>query len=161
MKKQCFRLMFVAFAAAGLYSESPAHAGDRDTAEIRTAVASFYTALNVMFTGDLEPMKRGWSHKKDVTYMGPDGSFHVGWKQVSAEWEKQAALKLGGKVEPKGMRITVGRDLGIVSNYEVGKNVAGGKAINVNIRVTSMFRKENGHWKMIGDHTDILPFLQK
>jgi hypothetical protein len=57
-----------------------------------------------MFTGELQPMKEVWSHKDDVTYMGPGGGFRLGWKAVLADWEKQAALKLGGKVEPKDIR---------------------------------------------------------
>ncbi len=97
-----------------------------------------------------------------MTYMGPGGGFRVGWKQVLADWETQATLKLGGKVEPKDMRITVGRDLAIVSNYEIGQNVASdGKPQKVTIRATSLFRNESGKWKMIGHHSDILPFLQK
>ena len=121
-----------------------------------------HSALNVMFTGELRPMKEVRSHKDDVTYMGPGGGFRLGWKDVLLDWEIQATLKLGGQVEPKDMRITVGRDLAIVSNYEIGHNVtADGKAHKVTIRATNLFRNENGKWKMIGHHTDVLPFLQK
>jgi len=28
----------------------------------------------------------------------------------------------------------------------------------VSIRATNVFRKEGGQWKMIGHHTDLLPF---
>ena len=129
---------------------------------VRAATEEFYSALNGVFTGELGPMKKLWSHNDDVTYMGPGGGFRLGWKQVLADWETQADLKLGGKVEPKEMRITVGRDLAIVSNYEIGQNMmADGKPQEVKIRATNLFRNENGTWKMIGHHTDILPFLQK
>lgn len=78
-----------------------------------------------------------------------------------ADWETQAALKPDGKVESKDMRITVGRDLAIVNNYEIGQNVAAdGKPQKVTIRATNLFRNESGKWKMIGHHTDLLPFLQ-
>jgi ketosteroid isomerase-like protein len=130
--------------------------------EVRGALEGFYAALNAMFEGELEPMGRVWSHRDDVTYMGPGGGYQVGWTQVLGEWEKQAALKLGGKVEPKEVRITVGRDLAVVSNYEMGQNLTpGGKPQKVAIRATNLFRKENGAWKMIGHHTDLLPYLQK
>jgi ketosteroid isomerase-like protein len=29
----------------------------------------------------------------------------------------------------------------------------------VSIRATNIYRKENGQWKMIGHHTDLLPYL--
>jgi ketosteroid isomerase-like protein len=134
--------------------------GDEKT--VREAAAQFYKALNTMFTGDLKPMKEVWSHAEDVTYMGPGGGFQVGWSQVFANWEAQAALKLGGKVEAVDMRITVGQDLAITHNYEKGENKSqDGKALPVLIRATNVFRKERGEWKMIGHHTDLLPFLNK
>lgn len=137
-------------------------ASDADEKAVGQAVAQFYSALNAMFTGELGPMKEVWSHKPDVTYMGPGGGFQVGWDQVAAEWQEQAAKKLGGSVKPDKMRITLGRDLAIVSNYEVGENTnAGGQPAKVSIRATNVFRKEDGYWKMIGHHTDLLPYLAK
>ena len=42
-----------------------------------------------------------------------------------------------------------------------GDGTDDGKPQPVNIRVTTTFRKEGGQWKVIGHHTDMLPFLQK
>jgi len=162
MKKQLIWVMMMVFTGAGLILESPAVSAEKDSEGVRAAAEQFYSALNVMFSGELGPMKEVWSHGEDVTYMGPGGGFRLGWKDVLADWEAQAAMKLGGKVEPKDLRITVGRDLAIVSNYEIGHNVtADGKVQEVKIRATNLFRNENGQWKMIGHHTDLLPFLQK
>jgi ketosteroid isomerase-like protein len=161
MKKLLVSFVILGVCVVGLISESMAIAAEKDTDTVRAAATEFYSALNVMFTGDVGPIKEIWSHGDDVTYMGPGGDFLVGWKQILPEWERQAARKLGGKVEPKEMRVTGGRDLAIVSNYEVGENMVDGKPQKVRIRATSMFRNENGKWKMIGHHTDIIPFLQK
>jgi len=129
---------------------------------VRKAAAQFYEALNAMFTGDVGPMKEVWSHAKDVTYMGPGGGFQVGWDQVLANWEAQAAMKLGGKVEAVDTRMTVGKDLAVTQSYEKGENKdASGKTQKVSIRATNVFRKENGKWKMISHHTDLLPYLEK
>jgi ketosteroid isomerase-like protein len=131
-------------------------AANNDAMAVKQAAMSFYSALNTMFTGDAEPMKQVWSHANDVTYMGPTGGFQVGWAQVLPQWESQAALKLGGKVEPADMRITVGNYLAVVQNWEKGENTnVGGKTQAVSIRATNVFRKENGRWKMIGHHTDL------
>lgn len=78
-----------------------------------------------------------------------------------ADWQAQAALKLGGKVEPQEIRITASRELAVVSNIEAGQNTVDGKTQTVTIRATNVFRKEGGKWKMIGHHTDLLPYLQK
>ena len=135
-------------------------AAEKDEKGVRNAAAQFYAALNEMFTGELGPMKKVWSHADDVTYMGPGGGFQVGWSQVLKNWEAQAALKLGGKVEPADMRITVGAEIAVVSCYEKGENTnAKGETQKVSIRATNIFRKEKGEWKMIGHHTDLLPHL--
>jgi len=148
--------------AVVLLTTVTAVSAEKDKAAVRKAVAQFYRALNTMFEGDLGPMKEVWSHTQDVTYMGPGGGFRVGWTQVLADWEAQAALKLGGQVEATEMRITVGHDLAITQNYEKGENKSQeGKAQTVLIRATNIFRKEKGEWKMIGHHTDLLPFLDK
>jgi ketosteroid isomerase-like protein len=160
-KRMVFGAMCVwAIVASGAVSS--VGAAGTDEAAVAEAAARFYSALNAMFTGNLTPMKEVWSHKPDVTYMGPGGGFQVGWDQVSAEWEAQAAKKLGGSVKPQGTRITVGSEIAIVSNYEEGENTnVSGKAAKVSIRATNLFRKEGGTWKMIGHHTDLLPFLQQ
>ncbi|QDT62843.1 YybH family protein [Calycomorphotria hydatis] len=142
-----------------MFVSSTAIADDRE-AEVREATAGFYQALNALFTGDIKPMKKVWSHKEDVTYMGPDGGYQIGWDDVLEDWEEQAEKKLGGNVEPKDMHIVVGNKIAIVQNYEEGDN-ENAKDGEVHIRATNIFRLERGQWKMISHHTDTLPFLDK
>jgi ketosteroid isomerase-like protein len=147
-------------AALAVSLVGPASVAADDAKAVREAAAQFYRALNVMFTGELAPMLEVWSHASDVTYMGPAGDFRVGWDQVLASWKEQAAMKLGGQVRADGLRVVVGRDLAVTHNVEVGENVTGGKVAKVSIRATNVFRKEKGKWKMIGHHTDLLPYLK-
>ena len=60
------------------------------------------------------------------------------------------------------MRIMVGRELAIVSDIEKGENTnAARKIATVSIRAANLLRKEGGKWKMIGHHTDLVPYLAK
>jgi ketosteroid isomerase-like protein len=94
--------------------------------------------------------------------MGPGGGITLGWNNVRQAWEEQAALKLDGNVEPHDLHVTVGNDLAFTQCVELGNNRdAEGNTVQVSIRATNLFRKENGSWKMIGHHTDLLPFLDK
>lgn len=155
-------ILIVILAMAAFSFTNSARASDDDKKAVLNATAQFYTALNQMFTGNLEQMKVVWSHADDVTYMGPGGGIKVGWDQVLKDWKAQAALKLGGKVEAVDLRIVVGQDLAVVSDYENGENTnANGERQKVSIRATNIFRKEDGTWKMIGHHTDLLPYLAK
>ena len=139
---------------------TPANAAEHEEKAVVEATGQFYAALNAMFTGDPDPMKAVWSHADDVTYMGPGGGFQIGWAQVLASWEEQATRKLGGEVRLRGMQVTVGRDIAITHGFEKGNNPnAEGGPGEVLVRATNLFRKEDGSWKMIGHHTDLLPFL--
>ncbi|MDZ4780777.1 MAG: nuclear transport factor 2 family protein [Planctomycetia bacterium] len=133
-----------------------------DEQDVKEANHQFYSSLNAMFTGDATPMSQVWSHADDVTYMGPTGGILVGWEQIGEVWESQAALKLGGEVLPEETHVILGSELSIVQCREVGHNLdAQGKPLQVSIRATNIFRKEAGEWKMIGHHTDVLPFLNQ
>ena len=146
----------MALAATG----ASAAGGSKDA--VLAANAQFYSALNIMFTGDATPMAQIWSHADDATYMGPDGKFLQGWSAIGANWNVQANLKLGGHVAPVEMQVVAGPMLGVVSAYEQGENTnANGKAVKVRMRATNVFRLEDGQWKMIGHHTDLLPYMNK
>ena len=133
---------------------------ESDAAAVNSANDRFYEALNIFFTGDVEPMKTVWSHADDVTYMGPGGGFQKGWPAVLEVWEKTAAMKLRGKVTPERLNVTMSGDIAVVQTNESGENLdKNGKPVKVNIRATNLFRKEAGSWKMVGHHTDLLPYL--
>ena len=56
------------------------------------------------------------------TYMGPSGGYQVGWQAILPVWKEQAALKLGGKIEPAEVQINAGDTIGVVSCLEQGTN---------------------------------------
>jgi hypothetical protein len=53
---------------------------------VSRVVEEFYSALNALFMGEIEPMMQIWSHADDVTYMGPTGGFNIGWQEISEAW---------------------------------------------------------------------------
>ena len=164
MKNTRFLLLVVLICGLAVIGfKAAASAPQNQQKEVEAATAEFYSALGALFQGETKPMEEAWSHADDVTYMGPDGAYLVGWEAVSANWKKQAEKKLGGEVHPENTHINAGSDLAVVHCYEKGKNTNAedGKPVDVSIRATSVFRKENGKWKMIGHHTDELAFLKK
>ena len=89
---------------------------------VRAATARFYVALNAMFTGDVEPMTEVWSHADAVTYRGPTGGVRRGWEEVRADWQRQADLQLGGRIEPS--------ELDVFASDGSGRGVSGAVAIH-------------------------------
>lgn len=126
----------------------------------RAELEEFHTALNQIPLGDLKGMDSICSHENDVTYHRPTDGIKQGWTAVRWDWIKQATLTLGGKVESEKRKLIIGRDIAVVSNYEVGENIGRDrKPICVAIPATSTFRKEQTQWKMTGHHAGPLPYL--
>jgi ketosteroid isomerase-like protein len=123
---------------------------------LEAASAEFYAALNAMLGGDVEPMLALWSHADDITYMSPFGELLTGWEPVRASWQAQADAHLGGSVRAEEVRLVEGAGLGFAVGFERGEVHVEGRATAVDIRATSLYRHEDGGWRMIGHHTDPL-----
>lgn len=130
--------------------------------QLTEANNQFYAGLNELFTGNLEPLDNLWSHTDSITYMGPFGGCLKGWDEVSEEFKKVAAMKLGGKIICDNLNIFMGTDLGYTSCVEKGENIGpDGKPVSVSHRATNIFHFENGKWRLIHHHTDISLQLEK
>jgi ketosteroid isomerase-like protein len=127
---------------------------------VESAVKGFYDALGFLFSGDDQPMQEVWSHKEDVVYMGPDGLYLIGWAAISDMWKNVAKMKLGGLVTPKNLHTVIGSDISILTCIEAGTNQVKGKSESVDIRSSTVFRKENNVWMVIAHQTDLLTFMQ-
>ena len=132
---------------------------DKDAA-VSAANDQFYAALNAMFTGQLAPMNAIWSHSDDISNQGPFGARMDGWEAVGAQFKKEAAMKLGGRITCKNLIVQTGRDLAYTVCVEQGENMtAAGKPVQVSHRATNIFRLEEGQWRLIHHHTDLSPQL--
>ena len=129
---------------------------------IREANEKLYSGLNAMFTGNLEPLNNLWSHTETITDMGPFGGRLTGWKAVHEEFEKEAAMKFGGKIVCKDLHVFAGTDMGYTVCVEEGENMStNGKPIKVSHRATNIFHLEDGEWKLVHHQTDISSQLEK
>lgn len=126
---------------------------------IEMAVNGFYDALDFLFKGDDQPMQKVWSHQEDVVYMGPDGLYLIGWAAISNMWKNVAEMKLGGKVIPRNKHTIIGDNISIFTCIEAGTNEVEGKSELVEIRSSTVFRKENNVWMVITHQTDLLTYM--
>lgn len=129
---------------------------------LREANDKLYAGLNAMFIGNLEPLNNLWSHSENITDMGPFGGRLTGWKAVHEEFEKEAAMKFGGKIVCKDLHIYAGTDMGYTVCVEEGENMStDGKPVKVSHRATNIFQLQNGEWKLVHHQTDISSQLEK
>jgi ketosteroid isomerase-like protein len=130
---------------------------DGDERAVIEATYGFYAALSAMLAGDPNPLADVYSHAADVTYMPAEGGLLVGWDQVFADWSRQAQASRGGTAEAEGVRAVVGKDMAASVALTRG-TVTGmdGVTRQVQLRESSVFRREEDDWKMISHHADAI-----
>ncbi len=128
--------------------------------EVRKASEQFYAALNRMLKGDVRPLADIWSHSAAVMTMHPVGGREVGWDQVRGSWEKVAQVATDGKVGLKDQLIQVAGDVAYEVGIEHGQfKLAGHQVVIEGQRVTNIYRRETGAWKIVHHHTDVSPAM--
>jgi len=128
--------------------------------DVREASQQFYAALNRMLNGDASAMTDIWSHGAAVTTMHPIGGREVGWDAVRASWEQVARIASEGRVTIEEQNVQAAGDMAYEVGVERGTFLLGGhKVSGLDNRVTNVYRREAGGWKIVHHHTDLSPAM--
>ena len=117
-------------------------------------IRKIHSALNRMLNGDAAPLGDIWSHSATVTTMHPIGGREVGWDQVRKSWEQVAQLTTQGQVRLGDQLIQVAGDVAYELGVEHGQFTLAGEPVTGDCRVTNIYRRESGAWKIVHHHTD-------
>jgi ketosteroid isomerase-like protein len=107
--------------------------------------------------GNPEVYKSLYSRHDDVTLANPFGPPVRGWSNVSATLDRAAANYRDGEVVGfENVSSVVADDLAYTVEIESYRARVGGadEITAVSVRVTSVFRRENGDWKLLHRHAD-------
>jgi ketosteroid isomerase-like protein len=127
--------------------------------EVRKASEQFYAALNRMLNGNAAPLADIWSHSAAVTTMHPIGGREVGWDKVREAWEQVAQLASGGQTKLDDQIMQVAGDVAYELGTERGQVRLAGQQVAIEHRVTNIYRREAGGWKVVHHHTDVSPAM--
>ena len=127
--------------------------------DVRKASKQFYNALTRMTNGNADQIGEIWLHEETATAMHPIGGRDVGWKAVKKSFEQVAGLASDGNVELKDQLIHVVGDVAYEIGIEIGQAKIAGHQVTFNHRVTNIYQRKNGMWKMIHHHTDTSPAM--
>lgn len=127
--------------------------------EIRKASEHLYDALSHMLNGDSCLMDSIWSHKTEVTTMHPVGGREIGWDKVREKWDQLAGLSSDGNIKLRDQLIRVEGDIAYEVGTEQGQAKISGQQVSMEHRVTNIYRREAGKWKVVHHHADISPAM--
>jgi ketosteroid isomerase-like protein len=117
----------------------------------------YHRAGIAITNGDPEVYKRLYSRRDDVTLANPFGPTALGWSQVSARLDAAAAnYRDGEAVGFENVSTVVTSDLAYTVEIESYRARVGDAAdvAAVALRVTTVFRREDGAWKVVHRHAD-------
>jgi ketosteroid isomerase-like protein len=121
-------------------------------------------ADEAMARGNPELRLALWSKREPVTLLGPQGPVVSGWDQLDRVFRWAAALLAPQKATDFHYNVEVaevGGELAYTVGYErYTAQSASGSGETVTVRVTQVYRRENGEWKIVHRHSDIAPISQ-
>ena len=125
--------------------------------DLARVVDEYHRALDAFVTGKSEPLRALYSHLDDVTIANPFGPTQRGQAALKATLERAAAhYRDGRSIEFELVSQCVTAELAYtveVERYEA--KVAGSdESTPVSVRVTTVFRREQGSWNVVHRHAD-------
>ena len=120
-------------------------------------IEQFHLASDEFLKGNSEPVNKLWSRREDVTLANPFGPPVRGWDEVAKVTEHAASQDRDGElvsVEIVAKHVTA--ELAYVVEIERPKAKIGGSEdiTPFALRVTMIFRPEDGGWKIVHRHAD-------
>jgi ketosteroid isomerase-like protein len=107
--------------------------------------------------GNPDVYKSLWSHRDDVTLANPFGPPVRGWEEVSARLDLAASNYRDGRdYEFENVSTVITSELAYTVEIERSRTRVGGSAelTRIAIRATTVFRREDGIWKVTHRHGD-------
>ena len=125
--------------------------------DVDQLIEQWQLAAGEFVKGNPEPVKKLWSRREDVTLANPFGPPVRGWDEVAKVTEHAASQVRDGElvsVEIVAKHVTA--ELAYVVEIERPKAKIGGSEdiTPFALRVTMIFRPEDGGWKIVHRHAD-------
>lgn len=119
------------------------------------AADAFYAAANQLLSGDCAPFAEIWSKADDISHLGPTGALVIGHSAVMEQFAKEAAMAFQGTLVADARRFVESAEMGYLVCVERTSGMSqAGEPIQTDIRATTIFRKQDGHWRAVHHHTD-------
>jgi ketosteroid isomerase-like protein len=141
-------------AAATIPVQQPITGGEQaDPATPLGALAEFYRAFN---SRDLALMERNWEQSTEAAMDNPLGGIRRGWPEIRAVYTRIFDGPARVQVEFHDYTLHVAGDVFWAVGRERGRFERDGKALDLAIRTSRLFRRDAaGRWRQVHHHGSI------
>lgn len=115
-------------------------------------------ASRAYVNGDGGPLSRILTRHSPATFFGPMGGYEHGAGQVASTHERGAAQFESTETEFEVLQMAASEGVAYCVGLQRATARMRGKkeAVPFNLRVTELFRQEDGEWKLVHRHADML-----
>jgi ketosteroid isomerase-like protein len=112
--------------------------------------------------GDVGPRIEMWSHHDPVSLFAAVGPSRTGWDQLEPTFRSVAARLSGGHdVSYEIMAFDVSADMAWTAGFaHFTVSMDGGPLTRLTLRITHVYRREAGEWKVVHEHSNFEPAVQ-
>jgi ketosteroid isomerase-like protein len=133
--------------------------------DLQQTIAEYHLAQKEFVKGNPQPLKDVCSHSGDVTILGGWGGFEKGWaEQVEKryDWASARFSSAEDQRQIENISLVVTSQMAYSVDIERSKiRLANSQDVrSLALRVTTVFRLENGDWKVVHRHADPLVDVQ-
>ena len=137
-------------------TEARAINGSEETAKLINdevkALSLFYTAFN---NHDMELMERSWLNTEEISMDNPIGGIRRGWKAIAEGYDRIFNGKAKVYVEFYDYTIHKTENMFYATGRERGTFRTDSETLELAIRTTRIFIKQEGAWRQIHHHGSI------
>jgi ketosteroid isomerase-like protein len=119
-------------------------------------------ALAAMASGDPEPYIAAWADVADVTLFGAWGPIEHGHQALTDTFRWVGSRFTGRALKPENIVSVASGDLAYTVGFERGEvSVDGSPPRPMTLRVTHVYRRIDGAWRLVHRHADFPPADQR
>lgn len=123
-----------------------------DLSSTYQALVQFYCAFN---SRNMKMMTENWVQSDEIAMDNPLGGIRRGWEEIKAVYERLFNGPAKIYVEFYDYTIHEAREMFYAVGRERGYLRIGGEEIQLAIRTSRIFRKNNGRWRQVHHHGSI------
>ncbi|MCC7367144.1 MAG: nuclear transport factor 2 family protein [Chloroflexi bacterium] len=130
--------------------------------DLQAAITRMQAATVGFLNGDVATWNSLCSHEPDATLFGGWGGYERGWDELEPRYEWASARFAGGQIEFEEIGRFTSGDLAYTAHFERSRPSLTGRtgAAPMVLRVTHIYRREDGAWKLVHRHADPIATIQ-
>jgi ketosteroid isomerase-like protein len=133
--------------------------------DLQQTIAQYHLAQSEFVKGNPQPLKDVCSHSVDITILGGWGGFEKGWAEQVEKRYDWASARFSSDEDQRqieNVSLVVSPEMAYSVDIERSKiRLAHSQDVrSLALRVTTIFRREDGDWKVVHRHADPLVNVQ-